>query len=338
MKDGWIVVTTINPPTRAVEKIAELCRRGWSAVVVGDLKSPADWHCDGITYLDVAAQQRLFGPLADLVPYRHYGRKNLGYLYALRHGARLILETDDDNIPYDSFGTGIHPSVEGRLLSGPGWVNVYKHFTTAAIWPRGLPLDALDQAGTVHALTAPRHCPVQQYLADNDPDVDAIYRLTRKESVFFDRDAAPVVLDGRTWSPFNSQNTVFFQEAFPLLYLPCHVSFRLTDIWRSFVAQAALVHHGYALAFHPATVEQVRNAHDLMRDFADEVVGYLRNREIMEILERLLVSPPQRGEGLQDTAFAMWRLLVTEGVVPAEELPILEAWFEQFRTPYASVA
>jgi hypothetical protein len=57
------------------------------------------------------------------------------------------------------------------------------------------------------------------------------------------------------WVRFNSQNTVFFLDAFPLLYLPGHVSFRMTDIWRSFVAQAAVSHHDGAIAFHAPTVE-----------------------------------------------------------------------------------
>jgi hypothetical protein len=29
--------------------------------------------------------------------------------------------------------------------------------------------------------------------------------------------------------------TLFARKAFPLLYLPCDVSFRMTDIWPSFV-------------------------------------------------------------------------------------------------------
>jgi hypothetical protein len=328
MKDAWIVLTTINPPTRAVAVIAELCRRGWSCVVVGDTKTPSDWHCDGIDYLDVAAQRRLFGAFADAVPYRHYCRKNLGYLYAIRRGARLILETDDDNIPYDTFGLDLRPEVGGRLLRGPGWVNVYRHFTDdPGIWPRGLPLDAIHEAGSVEPLAGPRPCPVQQYLADNDPDVDAVYRLTRRGSLFFDRPADPVVLDADAWTPFNSQNTLFYPEAFPLLYLPCHVSFRMTDIWRSFVAQAALAHHGLSVAFHPPTVEQLRNAHDLMRDFQDEVVGYLRNREIAEAL-----TAARRGAPADDparTAARLWDGLREIGVLPEQEMPLVKAWFEE---------
>ena len=330
MNGAWIVLTTINPPTDTVRSIAKLCRQGWGCVVVGDTKTPADWHHDGITYLDVAAQRRLFGAYADAIPYRHYCRKNLGYLYAIRHGAQLILETDDDNFPYEGeFGQNLRREVNGQLLAGPGWVNIYRHFTPdPRIWPRGLPLDAIDHIGTTSPLPEPRDCPIQQYLADNDPDVDAVYRLTRKEPLFFDRSAASVVLGPDTWTPFNSQNTVFYREAFPLLYLPCHVSFRMTDIWRSFVALAALEHHGQSLAFHPPTVEQLRNAHDLMRDFRDEVVGYLRNREIVETLKTAL-SQADKGAELWRTAGYLWDSLHAIDVIPERELPLIRGWFEQ---------
>ena len=89
-------------------------------------------------------QKQLYGEFAELLPYRHYCRKNLGYLYAMQHGAEMIIDTDDDNIPYTSFGNAIHENIRGRLLTGPGWVNIYKWFVDdLQIWPRGLPLDAV---------------------------------------------------------------------------------------------------------------------------------------------------------------------------------------------------
>ncbi len=329
--DRWIVITSINRPTRALEVVSDLCRQGWSAVVVGDTKTPADWACPGVDFLSVEAQKQQFGAYADLIPYRHYCRKNLGYLHAIANGAQLIVDTDDDNIPYDTFGHGIARQVGGRLLAGPGWVNVYKHFIdTVQIWPRGLPLDAINSVGSMSALGAPRECPIQQFLADNDPDVDAIFRLTTQGEFFFRKNEPPVVLDRNCWVPFNSQNTVFFADVFPLLYLPCHVSFRMTDIWRSFVAQAALWHRGLHVSFHAPTVEQVRNVHDLMKDFTDEVVGYLENRKIGRTLEDALDATPADAP-LDIVALGLWESLVNVGVVPEKEMPIIQQWFERCR-------
>ncbi len=40
-----------------------------------------------------------------------------------------------------------------------------------------------------------------------------------------------------------------------------------------------------SLAFHNSTVYQIRNEHDLMKDFKDELDGYLRVKELAETLE-----------------------------------------------------
>jgi len=336
--DRWIVVTSINPPTRAIHTIAQLRAQGWSAVVVGDTKSPADWHCEGVTFLDVAAQREQYGKLADLIPYRQYARKNLGYLYAIEHGAQVILETDDDNIPYESFGRDVDRLVAGRRLTGAPWANIYPHFGSRDLcWPRGLPLDHIRTLGELEPQTVSAVCPIQQYLADGDPDVDAIYRLLFTEPTQFNRDATPVILDHETWVPFNSQNTLFFAEAFPLLYLPCHVSFRMTDIWRSFVAQAALAQHGWSLAFRAATVVQERNEHNLMHDFADEVDGYLQNDQFRtKLLEarRQIVA----GGSVSDTVRYLWRALASAELLPVAELPIADQWLARLESSQRSMA
>lgn len=331
MKKGWIVVTTINPPSTAIEFISKLCgSSGWSAVVVGDTKTSQDWSCDNITYLSVERQKEIFGGYADVLPYRHYCRKNIGYLYALSQGAEYILETDDDNIPYPSFGQNVDRRVTGRFVEKKGWINIYKYFSDALIWPRGLPLDDIHSSG-VEKKTAGEHfdCPVQQFLADEDPDVDAIYRLIFKNNIIFNPAASPVILGENAWVPFNSQNTLFFKEAFPLLYLPCHVSFRMTDIWRSFVVQKTLWIHGYKLAFRASTVKQLRNEHDLMQDFRQEVIGYTDNRRIAELLDSARTGLTEGDRStMSRTAMALWNALVTAGIIPPQELPAINGWFE----------
>jgi hypothetical protein len=189
-----------------------------------------------------------------------------------------------------------------------------------------LPLDAIDSVGTLSNISQPLDCPIQQFLADNDPDVDAIFRLTHKGEFFFRTDEPPIVLDRDCWVPFNSQNTVFFADVFPLLYLPCFVSFRMTDIWRSFVCQAALWQCGLRVSFHAPTVQQIRNEHDLMKDFADEVVGYLDNRRIGKTLTEAC-SKIELGTSLSDVAFRLWESLEANGVIPAKEMVIIKEWF-----------
>jgi hypothetical protein len=211
-----------------------------------------------------------------------------------------------------------------KLVSNGKWVNAYRYFTDVNIWPRGLPLervlDTTDDIGT--ATSGTFYCPIQQGLADDNPDVDAIYRLVLPLPIRFDKSEPVALLDA--WCPFNSQNTTWFKDAFPLLYLPYHCSFRMTDIWRSFVAQRIAYANGWHLLFHEATVYQVRNEHNLLRDFEEEIPGYLGNQKIRDILEAISIKPGV--ENIPDAIVDCYQALVDAKLVGADEMPLLRAW------------
>ncbi|MGE4219490.1 MAG: STELLO glycosyltransferase family protein [Alphaproteobacteria bacterium] len=323
-----IVVTSINLPTPAMQALAAgSVPRGIAFIVVGDTKSPPDFALDGACFLDMAAQHATGFRLAGLCPTRHYARKNIGYLCSIRDGARVIRETDDDNIPLDSFFAPAERHRRVAHLTQAGWANAYAYFSEARIWPRGLPLDAVAQQPqpfeTLPVTTV--DCPIQQGLADDNPDVDAVYRLLFPLPQRFRADRQ-LALGTGAWCPFNSQNTTWWPPAFPLLYLPAHCSFRMTDIWRSFVAQRVAWANGWSILFHEATVWQDRNEHDLMADFRQEVPGYLNNRAIADTLSALDLDPGEAAIG--ENMRRCYSSLVTLGVLPSEELSLLGAWLD----------
>ena len=98
MNNRFIIITSINPPTDAIRSFASWL--GWTTVVVGDRKSPRDWHHENVVYLSVEDQINLAPDFAKFLPENTYTRKMMGYLFAFRHGAEAIFESDDDNIPY----------------------------------------------------------------------------------------------------------------------------------------------------------------------------------------------------------------------------------------------
>lgn len=317
-------MTTINDPTASVRKIAADCGE-WNFIVVGDKKTAAGWAWPGVRFLPFDEQLALPYQLARLCPANHYARKNLGYLEAMAGGAEMIAETDDDNIPYDNFLQSVSRIVRGRSVQRQGWENVYTHFTGERVWPRGLPLEEVVPSLSRRSDLGEEvdvECVIQQYLADGDPDVDAVYRLTAEGEIRFAGD--PVVLGDGTFCPFNSQNTIWWPEAFPLLYLPSHVSFRMTDIWRAFIAEACLYAMGAHIAFRGPTVLQVRNEHSLLRDFEDEIPGYLNNSRIMKVLAALPLSPEPGDMG--DNLRSCYEALVKADVVPPEEMELVDAW------------
>jgi hypothetical protein len=323
-----IVMTSISAPNRAIREIgAESAKRQHRFLVIGDLKSPPEFDCEGVEFHGLAAQRASGLKYAELCPTGHYARKNIGYLLAIQGGADIIAETDDDNIPYPSFWESRSRHADVPTAGENGWINVYRYFTDLDIWPRGFPLDQIRSDVAPFGSLAPRKidAPIQQGLADGNPDVDAIFRLVfpLPDSKFENR---VVALGNGSWCPFNSQNTTWWPDSFPLLYLPAHCSFRMTDIWRSFIAQRIAWENGWSILFHAATVWQERNEHDLMRDFADEVPGYLHNRWIAEALEKLPIRPGV--ENMPDNLRLSYAKLVEKELVGREELPLLDAWLD----------
>ena len=320
----YIVITSIYPPSKAIEGFAT--REGCKVVVAGDLKSPNDWEYPNCAFLSAKEQRQFPFRIVERLPWNHYCRKILGYLYAIQNGATEIMDTDDDNIPYS--GHSFPPVRENFEITKPnlGFVNVYHRYTNDKIWPRGLPLDLI---ATPPEAFEPQNLSretvdvgIWQGLADLDPDVDAIYRFTSNKTVTFNK-APPVVLAERTWCPFNSQNTLFTRrELFPLLYLPAFVTFRFTDILRGYVAQPILQAAGYRIGFTEATVYQERNEHNLLHDFEDEIPFYLNATRCIEIVEAAV----QKGKSIQDNLRAVYGALIKEEIVPNQEMPILDAW------------
>lgn len=321
------VITTIQRPTESVVQLSSILRGMDSTlIVVGDQKGPADFNLEGVQFLSLAAQRKTDFLLAGELPTGHYARKNIGYLAAIKQGASSIYETDDDNAPL----AGWEPRAEivGAVeIKERGWVNAYRRFSEEWIWPRGFPLDALaDSFSNIPSLaeqTIPVRAPIQQGLVNNSPDVDAIWRLVMDRSFAF-QVGPSVLLPAGAWCPFNSQSTWWFPVAYPLMYLPSFCSFRMTDIWRSFIAQRCLWELDLGVVFHAAEVVQQRNEHDLMRDFKDEVPGYLRNRELALKLEGLRL---ERGaDAVSTNLVSCYEELVKAEFFPEKELELVNAW------------
>ncbi|MEK6283080.1 MAG: STELLO glycosyltransferase family protein [Acidobacteriota bacterium] len=321
-----LVVTSIAGPNDILKTLARGCREhDYQFIVIGDAASPADFQLEGCRFYSLAAQHETGLTLARLCPTKHYARKNLGYLLALRDGATMILETDDDNIPYQSFWNPRQRQQTVSTLSKHGWVNVYRYFSEANLWPRGFPLDHVkDSLPPFESLkVSETDCPIQQGLVNENPDVDAIYRLVSSLPQSFRKDGR-VALAGGSWCPFNSQNTYWWREAFPLMYLPAFCSFRMTDIWRSFVAQRIAWANNWSVLFHEPNVSQERNEHNLMRDFRDEVPGYLHNKSICEALENLQLRSGV--DSIGENLHVCYEKLVSMELVDRKELELVTAW------------
>ena len=325
MENTFLIITSIANDQHPVLKqfAKETSENNVSFIVIGDTKSPQEFNLSGCDYYSIKRQKELAFELRKELPFKHYARKNLGYLIAIKKGAEIIIETDDDNFPLSNFWNTRNKQVKSHLLTNEGWVNVYKHFSKATIWPRGFALERIkDEFPTLYKQTTVV-CPIQQGLANKNPDVDAIYRFTQALPITF-KNSSNISLGKNAFCPFNSQNTTWFKEAFLLLYLPSYCSFRMTDIWRSYIAQRIAWTCGWSILFHKSTVWQERNDHNLLNDFIDEISGYTNAELIYESLKNLDLR-----EGIENISNNMkicYQKLVDLELIGKSEMDLLNRW------------
>jgi len=309
----YCVITTINKPTKAIDELYKRFQN--KLLIIGDKKTPRDWNYYGLV--------PYMASLAEYAPDNSYARKNMGYMVAIANGAKLIYDTDDDNIPNEQWKVRGNKTA-ACVSNSKGWHNVYIHFTNKNIWPRGFPLNHVNGLASFDGRYEVNSS-IQQGLANEDPDVDAIWRMTNRQRITFPYDRS-IYLDQFTWCPFNSQSTWWFPKAYPLMYLPQYCTMRCTDIWRSFIAQRCLWELGEGVTFHsPAEVYQERNEHDLMKDFQDEIPGYLLNEKICAILEGLTLSG-----SVCENLLSCYVALVENSILPNKEIDSVISWIKDY--------
>ncbi|KAI3903966.1 hypothetical protein MKX01_004034 [Papaver californicum] len=272
--EKWIIVSVSTQPTDSLQNLVKL--KGWQVLAIGTSKTPSDWNLKGAIFLSLEQQASLGFRIVDHLPYDSYVRKNVGYLFAIQHGAKKIFDADDRGDVIDA-DLGKHFDVE---LIGEGArqqtilqyshenpnrtvVNPYIHFGQRSVWPRGLPLENVAELGHEEFYTELYGGKqfIQQGISNGLPDVDSIFYLTRKSGleafdIRFDENAPKVALPQGMMVPLNSFNTMFHSSAFWSLMLPVSVSTMASDVLRGFWGQRLLWEIGGFVVVYPPTVHR----------------------------------------------------------------------------------
>jgi len=356
----WAVITTIFELNPAVTDLLE-CWKGSSIVVVGDCKTNSTlWRAlesPRLVYLSPDDQVHLPYKIVKHIPWNHFGRKSIGFMFAIHHGADLIYDFDDDNSvncgPDSMFHKVIDDSQDltvdivrtGHYVHNPyPWFNPkcglsQSNRTSCFVWPRGFPLAWITDATTFTDNTSMAslqihrsRVAVYQSLADHDPDVDAIYRMNRKLPVYFEKQTSVVrAMPAGTFSPWNAQAVLFRSPAFWGMMLPITVSPRVSDIWRSYITMCLMWKIGYYVAFTAPMVTQHRNPHLYMKDYDDEHDLY---DKADLLLSRLAAWLEKWRFGSLDEAFIDLIRDLTVGptrFLEPEDLALAEAWAADLR-------
>jgi hypothetical protein len=197
-------------------------------------------------------------------------------------------------------------------------------------WPRGFPSERIlaKAAGGATGGTGPtvghditahtsrttrvpaRTIGVVQYLANNDPDVDALYRLIRPLPLDFPfHGVLPLILPGSTtgttssstpdpisddvpdsahtvYTPYNAQSTLHTQAALWAIMLPSTPHERVADIWRSYIAQRLFADIGVRVAIHSPIVGHFRRTNDTADNLIAELPLYVETLPLLRFLRQ----------------------------------------------------
>jgi hypothetical protein len=322
-----VIITTINEPTETI--YAHIKNTSYDCIIVGDKKTPDTYKDIKCIYLDVQKQKELYPELADLLPYNHYCRKNLGYIYAIQNNYDIIYETDDDNIPYEKFDTAINePATHVIKEINSKWLNIFKYFTNGGhIWPRGYPLSLIKSESNFHTEDTTKKPSIICGLVENDPDVDSIFRLTSNEQVQWEKDKK-ILIGNKNYCPFNTQNTFWLnKDVYMAMLIPSTVSFRYCDILRGIIASKLLEETDNNIMFTSPNVRQERNEHNLMSDFKSEVDMFLHNETILDILGEISLKETH---STKNKLKQIYRKLYEKGIIRELDLKIQERWLMYF--------
>ncbi|KAF5821350.1 hypothetical protein HanXRQr2_Chr01g0012911 [Helianthus annuus] len=337
--DNWVIVSVSDYPSNSVKKLLKI--KGWQVLAVGNSKTPDDWSLKGTIFLSLEDQAKLGFRVVDYLPYDSYVRKNVGYLFAIQHGAKKIFDFDDrgelidDNI---SKHFDIELGEKGRKdvvlqynRDNPNRtvVNPYIHFGQRSVWPRGLPLEnvgEIEHEEHYNEVFSGNQF-IQQGISNGLPDVDSVFYFTRKQNrepfdIKFDQHAPKVALPEGVMVPVNSFNTMFHYSSFWGLMLPVSVSSMASDVIRGYWAQRLLWEIGGYVVVYPPTVHRYDSVESY--PFAEEKDLHVNVGNLVHFLVSWKSSKRRLFEKVLELSYSMAK----EGFWSEKDVKFTAAWIQ----------
>jgi hypothetical protein len=315
MMKKCVIITTINKSTQAIEK--HINNKNYDVIIVGDEKTSDYFYKKNCIFLSVKEQKKIYPKLSRMISFNHYARKNIGYLYAINKNYDVIYETDDDNIPHADFDCDLLEDYKNIIYSKEKWINIFHYFSSdRPIWPRGYPLSLISKNQKIKNKKIKSKKPsIINGLIENDPDVDSLFRLIFNKKINWHNNKKTLVSNNNICL-FNSQNTFWVDhEIFHTMLLPSSVSFRYCDILRSIIANSILKKKNKNIAYISPNVTQIRNKHNLIKDFKLEIEMFISNETILELNDSI-------GNSLYD----IYKFLHKKNIISKIDVEICKEW------------
>ena len=142
-------------------------------------------------------------------------------------------------------------------------------------------------------------------------------------------DPLPIIkVPKQTFTPYNAQATLHFPIGFWALYLPVTVHGRVSDIWRSYFAQALFPRTHASVGFLPRPlVVQDRNPHSYGADFYAEIPLYTKSSELVKYLvENYVKNKTSYDHNLIETIEELYIDMYERGFVEEADVFHIQEW------------
>jgi hypothetical protein len=268
--------------------------------------------------------------LNQIIPDNSVQRRNFATLYAIFNQFDIMISIDDDNEPLDNtwLDSMVHNQTTYKTEFEPEFYGWFDFFNNRILLPdkknyahtRGMLINRSKTDNHQHYSDTDGELVVLQGYTLGDPDRSAIDRLLNPDLIIEKED---IYLPNNTWTrtawtPFNTQNTLFYKKCFPALFLypmnnkAVHYSKidRVDDILMSFIVQKIAHHFGDFIGFGNPFTYQKRIGHSLISDSRGEWAGLLFLEAFMDLLYKIKVSGNDYLEAFESVTTGLYNFLV----------------------------
>ena len=340
--EKWIIINAFNPPSKTIIDLENMIDK-WKIIVIGNNKTNnSNWdmfkNSTKLIYLSIKDQNLLGYNILKFLNVDSYCRKNIGYLFAIQHGAKEIYEIDENlefsmnNLTFFDFNINDSYICYGQSNNSK-MINPYIHFGETNIWPRGfLYKDIISEYNKTirytHSSKIKLEPLVYQGLINGIPDVDSLFILTHGKissnlNITFSNNPPLLYLPGN-YVPLNSKNTKYFYEIFPFLMLPMTINESISDILRGYILERFVYAYNGSIVYNNNT--DVYNSDNFLNN-----INNLGERDILFCLDKILdiiKSDKHSVENSKTLLFSIISELIKNNFLKKEELDTYHAFLD----------
>ena len=300
-------MTTFNSPNKPILELLKKLKilNRWKIVIISrNKKIDNNWKLlefeDVLIYLSIKDQKNLGYNIEKYLNYNSYSRKNIGYLYAIQHGAKEIYEIDEDiiisNLNHLTNDLNNIFICYG-LRNDSKMINPFPYFGEADIWPRGFRINDINNnhENKYYILNSSQlniKPLIFQGLINGNPDVDSILIQTRIEKNnlinFNFSDNYPLLYLPGNYIPINSKNTRYLYDIFPYLLLPTSLNERICDIFRGYIIQYFAWNNNGSIIYYFTSIYQNNYSNWTKQQFLEEKDLFYKLDNLLKELNILL--------------------------------------------------